>query len=95
MTFADSKESPQREKSLQKSSSRLLGCLSVIDVYAKSSARRRIWSTRSASKLEQHHVTVRLAWAIERVSWGLKWGQVIFSDEKKFNFDDSDGFQYY
>lgn len=46
-------------------------------------------------KLEKHHVAARLSWAIERVSWGPKWRQVVFSDEKKFNLDGPDGFQYY
>ena len=46
-------------------------------------------------KLEKHHVSARLSWAIERVSWGAKWQQVVFSDEKKFNLEGHDEFQYY
>nr|CCA18274.1 Transposable element Tc3 transposase putative [Albugo laibachii Nc14] len=46
-------------------------------------------------KLEKHHVPAQLSWAIERVSWGANWQEVVFSDEKKFNLDGPDGFQYY
>lgn len=38
---------------------------------------------------------VRLAWAKDKITWGSKWKDVIWSDEKKFNLDGPDGFAYY
>jgi hypothetical protein len=38
---------------------------------------------------------VRLAWAEDKITWGNKWKDVIWSDEKKFNLDGPDGFAYY
>jgi len=45
--------------------------------------------------LTLHHKQERLLFARKYMSWNEKWKNVIFSDEKKFNLDGPDGFQYY
>jgi hypothetical protein len=50
---------------------------------------------KSRPKLTKIHIQFRLQWAAEKVVWGPKWREVIFSDEKKFNLDGPDGNQYY
>ena len=41
------------------------------------------------------HKQRRLEWAKDKLTWGEKWKDVIWSDEKKFNLDGPDGFAYY
>ncbi|CAK9803449.1 Transposable element Tc3 transposase [Anthophora quadrimaculata] len=45
--------------------------------------------------LTEFHKNERLKFAENHMAWTEKWKTVIFSDEKKFNLDGPDGFQYY
>ncbi|CAH2092976.1 unnamed protein product [Euphydryas editha] len=45
--------------------------------------------------LSDKHKLVRLQFAKDHVQWKKKWRKVIFTDEKKFNLDGPDGFNYY
>lgn len=57
--------------------------------YFKYSKRQKI------PALKPHHTEARLTWARNYMSWTTEWSNVVFSDEKKFNLDGPDGFQYY
>lgn len=50
---------------------------------------------KAAPKLTKKHKEKRLKFAQEVMSWKEDWHRVIFSDEKKFNLDGPDGWQYY
>lgn len=41
------------------------------------------------------HKADRFNFSLKHVTWGEKWNQVVFSDEKKFNLDCPDGYHYY
>ncbi|CAK9809220.1 Transposable element Tc3 transposase [Anthophora quadrimaculata] len=45
--------------------------------------------------LSEQHKEARLKFARDHVWWRKKWRNVIFSDEKKFNLDGPDGWNYY
>lgn len=46
-------------------------------------------------QLLPRHKTARLAFAEKYQFWEEEWEKVVFSDEKKFNLDGPDGYQYY
>jgi len=50
---------------------------------------------KAKPKLQERHKVHRLQWAKERMGWTKEWHDIIWSDEKKFNLDGPDGFQYY
>lgn len=45
--------------------------------------------------LSQHHKNARLHFARKHLTEGTNWRDVVFSDEKKFNFDGPDGYKYF
>lgn len=50
---------------------------------------------RKKPVLTKQHASARLEWARKALQTHLDWRLVIWSDEKKFNLDGPDGFQYY
>ncbi|RWS03179.1 transposable element tc3 transposase-like protein [Dinothrombium tinctorium] len=45
--------------------------------------------------LKPEHLTTRLEFAKEQVTWKDEWKRVVFSDEKIFNLIRPEGFKYY
>jgi transposase len=45
--------------------------------------------------LTEAHKKIRFKFAEKHVHWTKKWRKVLFSDEKKFNLDGPDGWNYY
>lgn len=50
---------------------------------------------KSKPALTNRHKVARLDFAKQHMSWSENWNKVVFSDEKKFNLDGPDGFNYY
>ena len=51
---------------------------------------------KTSHALTKVHKKKREEWVKEKVQWKHDdWAKVVFSDEKKFNLDGPDGFQYY
>lgn len=50
---------------------------------------------RSVPWMTDRHLQERAEWARSHMQWNDEWSDVIFTDEKKFNFDGPDGLMYY
>ncbi|RWS08468.1 hypothetical protein B4U79_07644, partial [Dinothrombium tinctorium] len=53
------------------------------------------WTKRNKPPLTAVHREARLSFASKHLTDSTDWSTVIFSDEKKFNLDDPDGFAYF
>lgn len=50
---------------------------------------------QSSPALKKAHKEARLDFAKQHMTWKSEWENVVWSDEKKFNLDGPDGFNYY
>lgn len=59
------------------------------------SGRLKFKKRLAAPMMTPAHKKARVAWAQEGKDWGAQFDEVIWSDEKKWNLDGPDGFNYY
>lgn len=63
--------------------------------YCKSESHLKYIKRKSAPKLSSDHKSKRMEWCRQHMSFGNNWRKIIFSDEKKFNLDGPDGYQFH
>ncbi|GMF21568.1 unnamed protein product [Phytophthora fragariaefolia] len=61
----------------------------------KSSKLAKFAKRRPAPSIKKHHKNARLVFAEKYIGKRMFWRRVVFSDEKKFNLYDPDGYCYY
>ncbi|KAK9506085.1 hypothetical protein O3M35_008083 [Rhynocoris fuscipes] len=73
-----------------------LGCdASLVRKWITQSKFLKYCKANRKPQLKKHHLQRRLQFAENHIQDSKKWSSVIFSDEKKFNLDGPDGFNYY
>lgn len=69
-------------------------CSTVLRVINNSSHLKRM-KLKKKPPLDERRKMLRLDFSRLHMSWKKEWYHVVFSDEKKFNFDGPDGFNFY
>lgn len=69
--------------------------LSTVTRVIKRASHLKRQKLKKKPTLQNHHILTRLEFAKNHMSWTHQWKTVIFTDEKKFNLDGPDGFNYY